>query len=160
MKISMEVAGDSLEYDVHEQLHFDPEYVFDELGEQPGQMAWWYSLLAYKEQEASDFKTEVGRISAQAELDIRNDTERLTKAYGKITEAIIKAELALHPDVVAASQRLNELNKQVALLKAMTRGYENRGVLLATAASAQKAEVQARLRRQISKTRTESEQAS
>lgn len=159
MKIKMKVNGDSLEYDVHEQLHFDPEYVFDELGEQAGQMAWWYSLLAYKEQEAADFKNELARVEAQAELDIRNDTERLNKMYGKVTEAIIKAEVALHKGVIHAQTRFNELQKQAALLKAMTRGYENRGVLLATSASAQKAEVQARLRRLIGKASKESDQA-
>jgi hypothetical protein len=157
MKVRMRVGGDPLEYDTHEQLTFDVENTFSELGEQAGQLAWWYSLLAIKEQEVDDFKVGMDKVTAERELELRKDTETLTAEYGKVTEGVIKACLEADPDLVFLRQEHNELKKQAALLKAMTRGFESRTSLLTTAGSAQKAEMQARLRKLISKTDKEEE---
>lgn len=159
MKISMTVNDELLEYEVHEQLYFDVEDVFPELGEQPGQLAWWYSLLTYKQHELDNFKAEFERAKAQRELDIRRGMDALVAKYGKVTEAIIAAEVAIDDELEEMLLKLNELKKQVGLLKAMTGGMESRSVLLATAASAQKAEVQARLRQLTKRAKGESEEA-
>jgi len=152
MRITMSVAGNPLKYDTHEQLNFDVENTFKELGEQPGQLAWWYSLLALKEQELDDFRARMeGRI-AERELELRRDTDALTAQYGKVTEGVIKAVITADPDLGTLREEYHEIKKQAALLKAMTRGFESRSVLLATAGSAQKSEIQARLRKLVTKT--------
>jgi hypothetical protein len=151
MKVTMQVAGDALTYKVHEQLTFDPENTFVELGDQPGKLAWWYSLLTLKEQEADDFKARMEARAAERELELRGDTEDLAKQYGKVTEGVIKAALASDEDLVEMREKYNEIRRDVGLLKAMTRGSESRSVLLATAASAQKAELQAKLRKLVGK---------
>lgn len=152
MRVTMSVAGDSLTYDIQEQLTFDVENTFSELGEQPGKLAWWYSLLIFKEQEVDDFKVRMESRIAERELELRSDTEDLAKKYGKVTESVIKAALAADEELVEIREDFNELRKQAGLLKAMTRGSESRSVLLATAGSAQKAEIQARLRKLVGKT--------
>jgi hypothetical protein len=152
MKVKMSVAGDSLAYDVHQQLSFDVENTFAELGAQPGQLAWWYSLLTLKQEEIEYFKTRMDAAFAERELELRADTDDLTKRYGKITEAIFKAELAVDVDLQSLQNEYTKLKREEGLLKAMTRGMESRSVLLATASSAQKSEVQARLRALVRKT--------
>ena len=152
MKVVMKVNGQKLEYDTHEQLTFDVEYVFDELGTQPGQLAWWHSLLSYKDEEANNFKANMESKIAQKELALRGDQTTLVALYGKVTEGVISAVLAGDPEILELKQQHNELLRDASLLKAMTRGFETRSVLLATASSAQKAEIQARLRSMMKKT--------
>lgn len=152
MKVQMKVGGDDLEYDVHEQLYFDPEYVFEELGKQPGQLAWWYSLLAIKDQEVSNFESKAEAEASRIELAYRQDSENLAKLYGKVTESVISALVKNNPTVLENEEKLSLLRREAALLKAMTRGFESRSGLLATSGSAQKAEIQARLRSLMKKT--------
>ncbi|MCG8430106.1 MAG: hypothetical protein MJA29_02890 [Candidatus Omnitrophica bacterium] len=146
MKVQMQVGGKELKYDVHEQLFFDPEHVFDEIGKQAGQLAWWYSLLALKDEEAENFKVEMDARIAEIELAARRDTDTLVSLYGKVTEAVIKAHVEQQVEVVGLKQKYSELKRESGLLKAMTKGMDSRSVLLATAGSAQKAELEARLR--------------
>lgn len=152
MKVKMTVGGDDLEYDVHEQLNFDPEYVFDELGKQPGQLAWWYSLLAMKDQEIEDFVNHLASVTADTELALRADSETLIKAYGKVTEGVISSLLANNPNLQKIKADLANLRREGAMLKAMAKGFDSRSALLATSGSAQKAEIQARLRAMVNKT--------
>ncbi len=152
MRVKMLVGGDKLEYDVHEQLTFDPEYVFEELGKQPGQLAWWFSLLAMKEQEVEDFSLKISGETARTELAYRADADALAKIYGKVTEGVISSLVDNTPDLIALHEKLNQLRKEASLLKAMAKGFDSRSALLATSASAQKAEIQARLRSLIKKT--------
>ena len=152
MEVEMQVAGQDLQYDIHEQLFFDIETVFGELGTHPGQLSWWYSLLAFKDEELNNFKVSMeGRIS-QIELEFRGNQTGLVAAYGKVTESVITAAVNCHTEVLELRQKLNELTREAALLKAMTRGMESRTSLMATASSAQKAEVEARLRATIKQT--------
>ena len=152
MKVKMLVGGDELEYDVHEQLNFDPEYVFPEIGEQAGQLAWWYSLLAIKEQETQDFAAKMASRAAEIELAYRSDSDALAKVYGKVTEGVINSLVQLNQELVDLTAQHNNLKRECALLKAMTKGFDARTSLLTTSGSAQKAEIQARLRTLIKST--------
>lgn len=145
MKVKMLVAGNPLEYDIHEQLYFDPENVFDELDSQPGKVAWWYSLVALKEQEVEDFSMKVASETANAELAFRKDTEALAKVYGKVTEGVISSLVQTSPVVLDLKTKYNELRKELMLLKAMTKGFEARTSLMSTSASARKEEMKAHL---------------
>lgn len=156
MKVSMTVGGEKLEYDVHEQLFFDPGSVFEELGSQPGQVAWWYSLLTIKEQEAEDFKTDMESTISGIELEYRSNSEDLAKTYGKVTESVISAALNLDARVLDLRKKYSTLRREVGLLKAMTRGQDTRSNLLSVSGSAQKVELQARLRSLIASTKEES----
>lgn len=145
MKVKMLVAGNPLEYDIHEQLYFDPENVFDELDTQPGKVAWWYSLVALKEQEVEDFSMRVAAETANAELAFRADADNLAKQYGKVTEGVISSLVQTAPVVTDLKTKYNELRRELMLLKAMTRGFEARTTLMTTSASARKEEMKAHL---------------
>jgi hypothetical protein len=147
----MVVAGDKLEYDVHEQLFFDIENTFDELGKQAGMLAWWYSLLALKDQEVEDYKVHMERDIATIELKFRANSEDLAETYGKVTESVIRAAVDTNAEVVTLKEGYNFLRRESGLLKAMAKGMDTRSVLLATAGSAQKAELEARLRSMVGK---------
>jgi hypothetical protein len=139
MDIKMTVGGQKLEYDPQETLFFDPEHVFDVIGKQSGNLAWWYSLLAMKEQELADAQVAFDKQAAERDEEIRNQGN-------KLTETAIKSLLAKEPALVKAQLHLNSLRRDAAFLKAMARGFDSRSALLATAGSAQRAEVEARLR--------------
>ena len=145
----MLVAGDELEYDVHEKLYFDPEHVFDEIGKQSGKLAWWHSLVALKDQEIEDAKIMLDKLLADRELAYRSDTDDLVDKYGKVTEGVIRAAVDSDSLVISAKKQLSQLRKEGALLKAMAKGMDTRSVLLATAGSAQKREIETRLRSSI-----------
>jgi hypothetical protein len=149
MKVKMLVAGDELEYDVHEKLYFDPEHVFDEIGKQSGKLAWWHSLVALKDQEVEDFKIKLDKILADRELAYRGDSADLVEKYGKVTEGVIRAAVDTDSIVIEAKKHLNNLKREVGMLKAMAKGMDTRSVLLATAGSAQKRELETRLRSAI-----------
>jgi hypothetical protein len=151
MEVKMKVAGDKLEYDVHEQLYFDPEHVFEVIGKQAGMLAWWYSLLALKDQELEDYKVHMDRDIAVVELNYRRNSDDLVAIYGKVTESVIKAAVESDVVVVEAKEGLNLLKRESGMLKAMAKGMDTRSVLLATAGSAQRAELEARLRSMVGK---------
>jgi hypothetical protein len=146
LKVEMKVAGMKVAYDVHDELNFDTDRAFDELGKQAGRQTWWWSLVAMKEQEVSDYKTSMESDIAQVELALRADPAKLESSYGKVTEGVIKSALAIHPAIISVQTKLHEMQRDLALLKAMGKGFDSRGVMLATAGSAAKAEAQARLR--------------
>jgi len=156
MIVKMVVAGQKFEYDIHETLDFDPEHVFDVIGKQPGELAWWFSLLAMKEQEVEDNKTAMDSKVSGIELDLRANSKLLEDKYGKVTEAVIKAELTQNQEVLALQKKYSKLRREAGLLKAMTKGFDSRSVLLATAGSAQRAELEARLRSLTGKASKES----
>lgn len=151
MKVKMDIAGDEFKYDVHEQLFFDPEHVFDVIGKQAGQLAWWHSLVALKDQECEDYKVRLDRDLAEIELSYRKNSGDLVAEYGKVTESVIKAVVESNSDVIVLKEKLNLLKREVGMLKAMAKGMDTRSVLLATAGSAQRAELEARLRSMVGK---------
>jgi len=155
MKVSIKVDGNAIKYDIDEELNFDPEFVFDALGEQAGKQVWWWHLTSMKEREVEDFKIKMDAELAQLELEIRGDSATLEAQYGKVTESVIKAAMACHPKLVEANKKLNALKQDLNMLKATARGFDGRGALLCTAGSAQKAEVQARLRALVGKAKKE-----
>jgi len=149
MKVKMQVAGDDFEYDVHEKLYFDPEHVFAEIGKQSGKLAWWHSLVALKDQEIEDAKIMLDKLLADRELDYRKNSDDLVAEYGKVTEGVIRASVDSDSLVIDAKKRLSHLKKEGGLLKAMSKGMDTRSVLMATAGSAQKREIETRLRSSI-----------
>lgn len=151
MKISMKVGGQKFDYDIEKELNFDPEFVFDVLGEQPGKQVWWWHLVSMKEREVEDFKINMDAELAQIELDFRADGSTLEAQYGKVTESVIRSAVAIHPDVITIHKKANAMKQDLNMLKAAARGFDARGPLLCTAGSAQKAEVQARLRQLVGK---------
>ena len=150
MRIKMTVGGQKLEYDPHDELFFDPEHVFDVIGKQSGHLAWWYSLVAMKDHELGDAQVEYDRRTAEIDEEIR---AKAVDSGEKLTETAIKSRLAKEPDLVQGQLDLNRLRRDVSFLKAMARGFDSRSALLATAGSAQRAEVEARLRELTGKTR-------
>ena len=146
MKVAMQVGGQDLKFNIHTELNFDPEHVFDVIGKQPGMLSWWYSLAAMKEQEVSDYAADMEKRMAEIELEVRSDPKALEATYGKVTEAVIKAVIQSRDEPGEMRSKLNEMKRDAAILKAMARGFDSRSALLATAGSAQKAEVEARLR--------------
>lgn len=151
MKVSMKVGGEKFSYDIQKELNFDPEYVFDALGEQPGKVTWWWSLVAMKEREVEDFRVNMDAELATIELSYRSDSSVLEAQYGKVTESVIKAAMASNDDVMKLHKKHSALKQDLNMLKAGARGFDGRGALLCTAGSAQKAEVQARLRALVGK---------
>ena len=146
MKVKMKVGGREFEYDISKELDFDPEFVFDALGKQPGKQVWWWHMVALKEREVEDFKVNMDAELAQLELDFREDGSTLEAQYGKVTESVIRSALACHEDVIKLHKKNAAMKPDLNMLKAAARGFDSRGPLLCTAGSAQKAEVQARLR--------------
>jgi len=156
MKVAMKVGGMDVKYDIHDELYFDPENVFDVIGKQPGQMTWWASLVVLKEQEYADAQVKHDRRVAQLDQEIRSSANRDTT---KITEGAIKAQITCNDEVEKDLIHLNRLKRDVGFLKAMSKGFEARSVLLATAGSAQKAEIQARLRSMVKRTGQETKES-
>lgn len=151
MRVKMNVRGMPLDFKIHTELNFDPENVFAIIGEQPGKLAWWTSLAVMRDQELADFATQADKRKAEIELGVRGDSKSLEEQYGKVTEGVIKAVLASNDEIVKLNMDANKLRRDVGILKAMAKGFETRSVLLATAGSAQKAEVEARLRSLVGK---------
>ena len=151
MKVQMLVGGQNLKFDIHTELNFDPEHVFDVIGKQPGMLSWWYSLAAMKDQEVNDFTSEMEKRMAEIELEVRSDTALLEAQYGKVTEGVIKAAIQAKDEPSQLKAKLNEMRRDAAILKAMAKGFDSRSALLATAGSAQRAEVEARLRQLVGK---------
>lgn len=159
MEITLTVSGNEMTFDTGEQLNFDIDGIMNELQEAPGSLGWWYTLLSYKEQERDDYKAQTAKMAADKELFLRANTDDLAKQYGKVTEGVIKAALLADEELTEREVQLNELNKQVGILKAMTRGQESRSSLMATAASLHKAELQASVRKMVNRSERRVEEA-
>ena len=155
MKVSMKVGGQKVDYDIDAELNFDPEFVFDVLGEQPGKQTWWWHLVAMKEREVEDHKIQMDANLAAIELDFRSNSSILEAQYGKVTESVIRSAIAVHDDVIKLHKKHNAMKQDLNMLKATARGFDSRGPLLCTAGSAQKAEVQALLRQLVGKAKKE-----
>lgn len=156
MKVAMKVGGMDVKYDIHDELYFDPEHVFDVIGKQPGLMTWWASLTVLKDQEYQDAVVKHDRKVAQLDQDIR---QLAVREGTKITEGTIKSKILSNLEVEKGLLQLNKLKRDVGFLKAMAKGFESRSVLLATAGSAQKAEIEARLRAMVKGTGNRTKEA-
>ena len=157
-KVKMRVGGNDLKYDIQEELYFDIDTVFTYFGKQAGLVAWWKSLVSTKDKELRDAKEMLAKLSAEIELGLRKDQDAIAAQYGKVTEGVIKALIASNETLVADEMKINILARDVGLLKAMADGFEGRSVLMATAGSAQKAEISAHLRELTGKTKKRSDE--
>jgi len=149
LKVKMKVGAMAVNYDVHDELYFDPEHVFDVIGEQASKLAWWTSLVVMKEQELADANVNHDRAVAEVDLAIRANA---LDQGAKITETAIKAVLTQNEDLHAGALKINKIRRDVGFLKAMALGFKDRSALLATSGSAQRAELEARLRSMMKKT--------
>lgn len=156
-KVKMKVGGNDLKYDIQEELYFDIDTVFTYFGKQAGLVAWWKSLVSTKDKELKDAKVMLAKLSAEIELNLRQNQDAIAAQYGKVTEGVIKALIASNETLVADEMKINILARDVGLLKAMADGFEGRSVLLATAGSAQKSEIAAHLRDLTGRTEKRSE---
>lgn len=154
MRVKMKVGALDVEYDIHDELYFDPEHVFDVIGEQSSKLAWWSSLVVMKEQEYEDAKVKNDRFVAEVDAAIRADG---LDAKVKLTEAAIKGLVTQNEGVYKRALSLNKLKRDVGFLKAMAMAFKDRSALLATSGSAQRAELEARLRATVGQARKNSE---
>ena len=149
MKVKMKVGNMNVSYDIHDELYFDPEHVFDVIGEQASKLAWWSSLVVMKEQELADNGVRHDRLVAEVDAGIR--ASALDRGV-KVTETAVKGLVTQNDEVFDGAIKLNKLKRDVGFLKAMALGFKDRSALLATSGSAQRAELEARLRSMVGRT--------
>jgi hypothetical protein len=153
LKVKMKVGAMDVKYDVHDELYFDPEHVFDVIGEQASKLAWWSSLVVMKEQELADEQVRHERRTAEVDTAIR---AQAVDTGTKVTETAIKSMIAQNDEIHNGSLKINKLKRDVGFLKAMAMAFKDRSALLATSGSAQRAELEARLRSMVKSTSKES----
>ena len=152
MDVKMKVGGETLDYNVEEELFFDIDHISRTLQSHAGQLAWWASLLATKEKEYADRKVEYDSKEGFVSIFLRTDEDTAKRYNKKVTEGVINAELAIHEELIQLRKDINELKLQIGYLKAMVKEMSDRSPLLATSGSIRRSELEAGMRSVIKKT--------
>lgn len=169
MRLSMKVNDTKIDCSIEEELYIDFDRLDKAVQEHSSMLAWWYAVLAEKEEEMNNISVLADSKIAQRELEVRNilvsknDAEIQSLGVNsdvKVTEGVISAILAADDLIRKYKKRVNQVKKEFKQLKAMCSGFEARTGLLTSAYGRRRAELEAQLKALTSKTTNEAKKES
>ncbi len=157
-KFVVHVDGTRWDLDLDHELDVDLEDIDTDLAEHSALLAWWNALLAKKLSEVGEAKLRHEAAIASRELEIRNQLVVDKAVHGidkkvNVTEGLISVVVTKDQRIQKAKLKILRDQEEVGILKAIVRGFDGRGVILATVGGKRRAEVESSLRETIRKTK-------
>jgi hypothetical protein len=115
--------GQTIEYNVGDELAIDKDDLDDAFIKQPGKYAWWATLAETAKAQRDHLESQLDKAEAEADYTVRLKME-LDGA--KITEPAVKRGIKSDEAYMEALRKYNEAKKTAAIFDKIVKAFDHR----------------------------------